>query len=388
MNGMKRIPVPWKHRWRRFRYTTLPMLGFFTFTGFALWLWTHAGELPHAIGAVESVQVNLASSVEGILKPLPRGNWKLYERVEADQVVAQLDDRVLRSQIITLQEELVQFRKEFEAESSKLAMGEADRFESHFVELSRLRDEREKRRLAVVTQQVQVAVDRLEAERTRIYLECIEPLYEKKMIAEQEIINARLYRDQAAKRLTEDLKVVAEAESQQKAAQERVDQMPAFLPAVVDKQLGALAAAIEVQQKRIAELETQIELLTIRSPLRGMICAIHHWPNESVPAGEPIVTIASDQGRYLVSFVRQEQHINLEEGMTVDVRKRAILTTAVESVVERVGPQIELVPQHLCRDPKIPEWGLPVRITLPDNFSGRPGELFEIMFKKNSHNSG
>jgi hypothetical protein len=50
-------------------------------------------------------------------------------------------------------------------------------------------------------------------------------------------------------------------------------------------------------------------------------------------------------------------------------------------VVERVGPQIEEIPPHLCRDAKVPEWGLPVRIALPEPFSGRPGELFEVTFK-------
>ena len=97
MNGPKHIPVPWKHRWRRFRYTTLPMLGFFTFLFIALWLWTNAGEIPHAVGEVEAVRVNVSPGSSGILTSLPRGNWKLYEMVEMNQVVAQLDDRPLRA---------------------------------------------------------------------------------------------------------------------------------------------------------------------------------------------------------------------------------------------------------------------------------------------------
>jgi hypothetical protein len=74
--------------------------------------------------------------------------------------------------------------------------------------------------------------------------------------------------------------------------------------------------------------------------------------------------------------------------MDVDVRKRAAIGPTVRTVVERVGPQIESIPVHLCRDPRMPEWGVPVRITLPKDFAGRPGELFEITFKTQSGGNG
>jgi multidrug resistance efflux pump len=321
-------------------------------------------------------------SLAGILKRLPQSDWKLYEKVKADQVVAQLDDGLLRAEMSALEKDLDRLQKELNAAKTKFAASEADRAQTYLAESVQLRFELEQRRIAALTQQVQVEVDRLEAERTNTYFECIKPLYDKKMISEQELANARLYRDEAAKRLAENLKVAGEAQSQQKEAEERLKKLPDFLPIDVEKQLAPIAASVEVQRTRIGGMEIQIKQLTIHAPISGMICAINHWPGENVPAGEPIMTIASDNGRYLVSFVRQEQHVEPKEGMAVDVRKRAVVSPALQSIVESVGPQIEPIPQHLCRDPKIPEWGLPVRITLPETFSGRPGELFEITFKK------
>jgi multidrug resistance efflux pump len=323
-----------------------------------------------------------------MLMPLPQGAWKLYETVEPDQILAQLDDRPLRAQMTTLEQELVRLRKELEAATAKLSVSEADRARSYLSDSMRLRVELEQRRLVALEKQMQVEVDRLEAQRTNTQLESLQPLYEKKMVSEQEMNNARIYRDEAAKRLAEDTKVAEEAKSLQKEAQERLKQLPDFLPAEGAKELAGFVAAADVQQSRIAELKVQIERLTIRSPLRGMICAIHHWQNENVPANEPIMTIASAEARYVVSYVRQEQHVEPKVGMTVDLRKRAIIRPAVETVVERVGPQIEAIPQHLCRDPKIPEWGLPVRIALPEKFSGHPGELFEVTFKTHSQDAG
>lgn len=160
------------------------------------------------------------------------------------------------------------------------------------------------------------------------------------------------------------------------------------MPADIEKELAPIATAAQVQEAKIKEVQVQISLLTIRSPIHGMISQINHWPQSAIRAGDPIITVASDERRYLVSYVRQEQHVDPKEHMDVDVRKRAAISPTVRTVVERVGPQIELIPEHLRRDPKMPEWGVPVRITLPSDFAGRPGELFEVTFKTRPKGNG
>ena len=380
MNG-GRIPVPWKHRWRRFRYGMLPSLGLIAFVAATLWFWTRQGEMPHAIGEVEVVRVDVASALSGVLATLPREPWKLYEAVEPNQVVARLDERPLQTQMATLVQELVRLRKELDAASAKLVVSESDRARSYLDETIRLRVEQEQRRLVVLEREVQVAIDQLEAERTKTYLECLRPLHVRKIISDQEWNNARIYCDEAAKRFEDTNKVLGEAETQEKNAEGRLAKFPAFQPADVPTELAPIIAAADVQQAKIKELEIEISRLTIRAPIGGTICAILHWPNENVRAGEAIVTIAAGQGRYIVSYLRQEQHVDPAVGMKVDVRKRLAISPRMPSVVERGGAQVELIPEHLHRDPKMPEWGLPVRITNPKDFSGRPGELFEVTFK-------
>jgi len=389
MNG-GRIPVPWKHRWRRFRYGTLPSLGLIAFVAATLWLWTRQGEMPHSIGEVEVVRVDVASALSGVLAPLPQGPWTLYETVEANQVVARLDERLLQSQMATLVQELARLRKELDAASAKLVVSEADRARGYLDATIRLYIEQEERSLVVLEREVQVAIDRLEAERTKTHLECLQPLYVRKIVSDLEMTNARIYAEEAAKRLEETNKVLGEAQTQEKNAEQRLAKFPAFQPADVFTELAPIIAAANVQQARIDELEIEISRLTIRAPIGGRISAILHWPNENVRAGEAIVTIAAEKGRYIVSYVRQEQHVEPAVGMEVDVRKRLAISPPMTTVVERVGPQVELVPEHLRRDPKMPEWGLPVRITIPKSkdFAGRPGELFEATFKTHPTSAG
>ncbi len=381
VNSMERISTPWRLRWHRFRYTTLPLLGLVAFTLLTLMLWTRQGEMPHAIGEVEAIRVDVASPLGGILMPLPQGPWSLYETVEPNQVLAQLDDRPLQAQLATLAQELARLRKELDARRGEVGgQRSGPRAELHGRRGAAARriGAAEPRRAGAAAE---VAVNRLEAQRRSVYLDCLKPLFDKKIVSQLELNNARMLRDEAAKRLAENTKVLDEAEGQKKGAVARLEQLPKFLPADVDKQLAPIAAAILVQQAKIHEVEVNISRLTIRAPIRGMIVTIHHWPQSAVRADDPIITLAADQGRYLVSFVRQEQHVNPRVGMDVDVRKRAAISPTVRTVVEQVGPQVEPIPVHLCRDPKYPEWGLPVRITLPKDFTGRPGELFEVTFK-------
>ncbi len=386
-NGMERISTPWRLRWHRFRYTTLPLLGLVTFTVLTFLLWTRQGEMPHAIGEIEAIRVEVTSPLSGILVPLPHQEpWALYETVEPNQVLAQLDDKPLQAEMATLVQELDRLRKELDAVAAKLAVSEADRGLTYMTEAVRLRVELEQRSLVVLKRQAEVVVNRLEAQRRTVYYDCLKPLFDKKIISELELNNARMLRDEAVARATEHAKVLAEAETEKTAAETRLHQLPKFLPADIAAELAPIAAAAQVEQAKIREVEVQISRLVIRAPLHfhGMICAINHWPQTAIKAGDSILMLGSDERRYLVSYVRQEQHVDPKVGMDVDVRKRLAIAPTVRSVVEQVGPQVEQIPVHLARDPKFPEWGLPVRIALPKDFPGHPGELFEVTFKTGS----
>ena len=381
MNGTQYIPIPWKQRWRRFRFEILPTLGLLAFGALTVWLWSNSGGMPHTIGEVEAIRVEITSPLDGILAQPAGGPWALFERVEPNQLVAQLDDRPIRAQLATLTEELGRLRKELDAAVEKIAVTESDRVRAHWTETIRLSVELEQRRIALLDRQVLVAVDRLEAERTNTRLECLKPLYAKKMVSELEINDAKMLREEAAKRLAENLKLLSECETQTKDAEARQQKIPDFRRTDVPKELAPITAAADVQQAKIRELEVQIARMTIRAPIGGLICCVHHWPGEAVHAADPILTLAAEQGRYIVSYIRQEQRIEPKVGMAVDVRVRAPLSTPYSTVVERIGPQIEAIPAHQCRDPKIPEWGLPVRITVPVELAIRPGQLLDVTFK-------
>jgi multidrug resistance efflux pump len=382
--GEGRIPIPWRYRWRRFRHGLLPWIGFATFAALTLWLWGRQESSPYAIGEVEVVRVEVTAGATGVLAALPKGPWALFDLVEHNQVIAQFDDQPIRAQLATAGQELQRLGDEIEAVKAKLATSESDRVRSRLTEVLRLQVEADLRRAAMLEQRLLVEADRLELQRRNARLQSFQPLYDKQMVSELELNTERMLRDEVAERLEEHTAARDEAESQLAQAERRLREFPALQPADQTKELAPIETAVKVQQARIRELEIAIGSLTIRAPFRGTICAIHHWPGENVKAGDPIVALAAEQGRYIVSYLRQDQRIAPHEGMMVDVRGRGPVSRSATAQVERVGPQIEPIPLHQCRDPKTPEWGLPVRIALPPGFIGRPGELVEITFRSPS----
>ena len=121
--------------------------------------------------------------------------------------MAQLDDKPLQAQRDTLVQELARLQKELDAVKAKLTISEADRRLTYMAEAVRLHVEWEQRSLVALERQAEVAVNQIEAQRRTVYYECLKPLYDKKIVSELELNNARYLRDEAMKRLAENTRV-------------------------------------------------------------------------------------------------------------------------------------------------------------------------------------
>lgn len=147
---------------------------------------------------------------------------------------------------------------------------------------------------------------------------------------------------------------------------------------------AALRTLIDGKEQDLADVDTKLQSLQLRSPLSGTVIQIFRRPGQAVQPGEPILEVASDRGTAVVTYLRQEQqHITPTKGMHVDVRLNRMPAKVVEGTVASVGGQIESVPNRQLRDQRVPEWGLPVRVTVPPD-SGvdlRPGEGVTLHFR-------
>lgn len=147
------------------------------------------------------------------------------------------------------------------------------------------------------------------------------------------------------------------------------------------RQVTLLKTQLAERRTALNHVKQQIQASTIEAPISGTITAIKHQPNEFVKQGQEIITITQDSGSYITSYVRVGTGIVPKKEMRVRVAGQDGRHYAF-SVVREVGTQIELIPEHQLANPKKPEWGIPVKIAMPDptKLPLRPGELVVLNY--------
>ena len=379
-NREQRIAIPLCRRLQRLRYTLLPIACFGASVVLAGWLWQRQGQLPNGVGEVEVVRMDVATGTDGLLEPLPHGQWSLFDRVEANEVLARLDDRAVRLEMATLEADLVRLRSELTAAAEQIEVDESERTSDHERESRRLAWQIEEHRLDVLDRRAAIETDRIAEMRLNEQLAYLEPLQSQDAVSIMEVTDLKFQRDEVHRRIEENERCLVEAKNQLDRSLESCRKYPEQRSTHADRLLKPVEAAITVGERQMDELRQRIDGLEIRAPISGVICAVHSWPGQNLRAGDPVVTLAADQGRYIISYVRQEQRIRPEVGMPVWIRVRDKGNRLVRCTVERVGPQVEPVPEHQQRDPKVQEWGQPVCIEPPANAELRPGELVDVRF--------
>jgi len=344
----------------------------------AMWLWGRHVGLPNAVGEVHAVRADAVSLTAG---RLVRMEAEIFDEVVKNQVVAELDAGPLTAMLATYQKELDRLTKQLDADRENYASQWEAQHKTEVAEQNRLKQVIDNLRRDVFDRRSVIAEDRERLNALDKQLATIAPLVERGVEAPWRKVQIESERAVVQKRFEENQKALTEAEDQLKVSEERLRQYVLTQQADLAKLLAPTQAAIDTQRKRIEELDLQIEALKIRAPIAGTVTAIHQWAGQNVQAGIPIMTIAAADSRYIVSYVRQETRIRPAVGMNVDVSVRSIPRLTARATVEEVGPQVELIPSHQLRDPSVPEWGLPVRISVPEELGLRPGELVDVAFE-------
>lgn len=378
MSRAPRIRTPWRQRWRRIRFQLLPVIVFAAAGAGAFYLWGRHVGLPNAVGEVHAVRADAVSLIAGRLVKM---EGEVFVEVTKNQVVAELDPGPLKAMRATYAEEQKQLTDQLGASREEFTQQWEARHKAEVAEKRRLEQSIERLRQDILDRENIIETDKVELARKEIQLEAISELVRSGVEARWREVEIRSEHDVIEKRITGNLKALTEAQDQETVSEQRLRQYVLTQQADLAKLLAPVQAASDTQAKRIEELNLQIEALKIRAPIAGTITAVYQSPGQNVQAGTPIMTIAAADSRYIVSYVRQETRIRPVVGMDVDVSVRSLPRLTAGATVEEVGPQVELIALHQLRDPNVPEWGLPVRISVPSELGLRPGELVDVTFK-------
>lgn len=132
----------------------------------------------------------------------------------------------------------------------------------------------------------------------------------------------------------------------------------------------------------IAQINGGLRSTDVKAPISGMVTSIKHRPGEFVKSGQEIMTVTQEGGAYIVSYIRPGSSIIPRKDMKVSVRGQDHRTWA-ETRVQEVGTRAVPIPEQQLTNAKKPEWGIPVRIEMPEatDLPLRPGEIVLLNFR-------
>lgn len=149
------------------------------------------------------------------------------------------------------------------------------------------------------------------------------------------------------------------------------------------ERLQSLRSALATREDEVAQLDLALSSLDITAPISGTVSRVYLRPGQIVRAGDVIMDVSADGASYVVSYLREEQqYIGPTPNMAVEVRPRNDPRRLVQATVDTVGAQVEAVPSRQLRDQRTPEWGLPVRLSIPADANLMPGEVVTLTFKQ------
>ncbi|MBI2179741.1 MAG: HlyD family secretion protein [Deltaproteobacteria bacterium] len=356
------------------RWTTLLVSAAFVAIvgGFGVWWWISAAYVSTDDARIKAEIVAVSAEMTAKLNSLTKDEG---DAVARDEVLATLDRRELEIQRQQAEAELDRLR-------SKVQQG-AREIELH---VARQKEEVAKAEAAVRASRHQLDDARAHAGQAKEDWRRNQKLFERQLVAEQELERARTSLHQADAQMSSMQEKIKEGESIVDLARLKSKET-----VVMEADLQARRADVRRAEAVLADLRRKLQLTTIRSPVAGVVVKKNSRPGEVIQVGQPIYMVV-DASRYWVEA-------NVEETEIRFIHPGSPVTIKVDSYPDRefAGKVIEVggatvsefslfTPQKLTGQFIKSTQRLPVKISVT-NTDGllKVGMLAVVRIKKISH---
>jgi multidrug efflux pump subunit AcrA (membrane-fusion protein) len=337
-----------------------------------------------ARGRVVQLAVPWAARVDAV-------SVKLFQRVRRDDVVAILDHGVIAARIEQVQAEIARLRAEhdYERELLEAELG-SRRSEWDAEERAFARDATE---LAIRLREARVELeyDRAMLAGLNASAGSFDALVTAGHAAPTELELARAEATATAKRAAENERLVSDLEARLADAQGRAQRHQGLEPRVPSETpaFDQLQHAIGVQLGLLAELQVQRAQSILRAPFDGMIVEIQgrageaalrrpgegdlRRPGEVVGAGEPVVAIAEERPTEVLVWALDGPGGGVKPGAAIELTSDAPRRQVAVSTIQSVGATMERLPESLWGVERVPRWGRPFLVPIPEGFDVAAG---------------
>jgi multidrug resistance efflux pump len=375
-----------------------------------IWLFHERTERFEAIGIARSPVREIAANCTGRIQDVP---VELFQPVKAGQTVAVVNTLLDNEQTLEaeLKTRLGTVTAEIEHLSAQLIPTQETLLsEASNLEMNRASDERrfsmdvENARLKILGLQATIASDQIMADDLATEVKIVEKLLADGAVAAYELDKAKLQYEGMASRIRENEQLLDQAKTDLKEAENRRDQFAQkeLKHPSVDYAMEVIRKEIGVQEEVMNGLLRQLDALRSRravaltSPIDGVVIPIPlegrgadrlsqrpgerviRRAGEVVTAGDTILAIAQETPTEIIAYVGEQATAHLRKNMPVKLVKIQEQAQIGEGRIVAIGPMVELTPQRLWRSPTIPQWGLPVVISIPPGLKLIPGETVGV----------
>lgn len=379
---------------RRAASRGLPTVFFVAVCGLSAFLWQYQTQSQVLIGEVEAMEYVVSSPQAGLISQIvPSKGVALgvYVSVEKDQLLIQLDDRETRAKLASIKNEFVSISEDIRSELGRLDSVESLAVHDVALQLDEESEEEQDSEAspssgnASVWNTAQRVVDQGLTE--------VEVSLKELNLRELDFQISQTKAELAAS--GQDVSVIAGVLTQRRALADEVFELrnslvdesaDAFRKIDDDSLSDTSRLLFRSLKKRIGAVETTldgikatVERLDVVSPVQGQIESAMIQQSEVVTAGQPLLSIVPRQGTTIVVYAREQSLIRPFTGMPVILRSRLNPQQQVAAAVTAVGPMIDEIPERHRANPKIIEWGRPMRIDIPADWVIEPGSLIDVI---------
>jgi multidrug resistance efflux pump len=146
----------------------------------------------------------------------------------------------------------------------------------------------------------------------------------------------------------------------------------------VDLHVEPLRRAVDVQEVVIRQLDVQIERLTLRAPVDGVISTLTHRQGEVLSAGTEIVSVVQARPGVLIAELTEGMATQVRLGQRVTVRRKDLFSRALHGKVLELAPEVDEMIPRARPSPGIAAWGRRATVQLDDGSEVLPGQAFSV----------
>ena len=386
-SAQKAIPVPLPRRLRRFFKRAVPVAIWIGALGTCVYLMQGGGRTTQFMGAAEALQADVNAQERSTIQYL---TVNMFDEVRTGEPLGKLEDSSLNAQLDVLNTSMRVVEARVDAEEARLTDEAARNQRDISIDRRRLEIDVERARLELLDRRTTLQVNEIELQRLTIELRRISGLQKEGTVAVADFDDINLQVQALEKNIEENRGVIGTAEVNLQAGEERLralrEQNPAASNGVFDSYLEPLKTETQELAAQIRELELSRERWLLRAPIDGIVIAIHRRVGEAVAEGDPILTITNTRADHIVAYVPEKHPLPFIDDLAKRETEEADLNIPVsvrrwnaggpwsEASIKRVGPAVVGLPLRLLSSPNVPEYGVPVQVSVPEDMKVRPGE--------------